>query len=198
MVYLLETTDQLLWDRVPYISRELVDKQVQGIPLQQSDIPAESVLDGQFELPDIANPTDGFRFVSDRGRAALEELAPGCVAFFPLNLKVAESMRPARDYFFIDVLPRAQCIDWDLTPTIPRVVRAPDGRESRSIKGGITNPSIKFKAVTPETPKIWREADLDRPTVQFFFSKKEMFLRDELWEALNARFPGRLLATKLA
>ena len=197
MVYLLETTEQL-WDRVPYVSRELVDKRIQGIPLQQSDVPAEPKLDGPFELPDIAYPTNGFLFVSDRGRAALEELAPGCVAFFPLNLTASEHMRPAKAYFFIDVLPRAQLIDWDQSPTVPRIVRAPDGRESRSIKGGITNPSIKFKAVTPETPKIWREADLDRPTVQFIFNKEHIFLRDELWGALNAKLPGQLLARELA
>ena len=197
MVYLLEMTEQL-WDRVPYVSRELVDKRIRGIPLQQSDMPAEPKLEGQLELPEIAYPTSGFLFVSDRGRAALEELAPGCIAFFPLNLKVPEHMRPAKAYFLIDVLPRAQCIDWDRTPTVPRVVRAPDGRESRSVKGGITNPLIKFKAVTPETPKIWREADLDRPTVQFFFNKEHILMRDELWGALNAKLPGQLVARKLA
>lgn len=197
MVYLLETT-QYSWDRVPFVSRELVDKQIQGIPLQQSDMPNESLLDGPFELPDICRPTVGFLFVSDRGRSALEELAPGCVAFFPLNLKVPERMRSAKAYFFIDVRPRVQSLDWDQSPTRPRIVRAPDGRESRSIRGRIEDPSTKFKAVTPETPKIWREADLDRPTVHFFRSKEDVFMRDELWEALNVRFPGQLVARKLS
>jgi len=192
MVHLLEAK-KYTWGKVPYVSQELVDKQVQGIPLQQSDIPAESDLKGRFALPDICRPTYGFVFVSDRGRAALEELAPGCVAFFPLNMKAPKHMLTAEAYFFYDVLSRAQLIDWDLTPSGPRIVRAPDGRESRSIRGRIT-----FKPVTAETPLIWREADLDRPTVHFFATKKDVFLRDQLWEALNARFPGQLLAKKLA
>ena len=102
MVYLLETT-KYEWDRVPFVPRELADKQVKGIALQQSDMPAESLLDGLFELPDICRPTLGFLFVSDRCRAVLEELAPGCVAFLPLNLSVPERMSPAKSYFFIDV-----------------------------------------------------------------------------------------------
>jgi hypothetical protein len=197
MVYLLEAK-KYTWGKVPLVSPELVDKQVQGIPLQQSDIPAESVLKGRFALPDICRPTSGFVFVSDHGRAALEELAPGCVAFFPLNFRAPEHMLTTKAYFFYDILPRAQFIDWDRSPTVARIVRASGGRESRALKGPITDPSIKFKAVTPETPRIWREADMDRPTVHFFPNKKDVFMRDELWEALSARFPGQLVATKLA
>jgi len=197
MFYLLEPK-RYIWGKVPYVSQELVKKQVQGIPLQQSDIPAESELKARFALPDICSPTNGFVFVSDRGRAALEEMAPGCVAFFPLNMKAPKHMLTANAYFFYDVLPRAQLIDWDLTPSSPRIVRAPDGRESRAIRGRITDPSTKFKPVTEEMPPIWRETDFDRPTIHFFFNKQHVFLRDELWQALDARFPGQLLATKLA
>jgi hypothetical protein len=197
MVYLLEPK-QYKWTQGPSVPLELVDKQVKGIALQQSDLPTQTVLKARFELPNICRPSEGFLFVSDRGRAALEELAPGCVAFFPLNLKAPEHMLTAKAYYFIDVLPRAQCIDWDVSPTVPRVVRTPDGRESRAIKGVITDPSIKFKPLSPETPRIWREADLDRPTVHFFRSKLDVFLRDELWEALNAKLPGQLVARKLA
>ena len=196
MVYLLEPA-RYIWGRAPRVSRETLGKIVQGVPLQQSDMPAESVAKGQFALPDICDPTDAFAFVSDRGRAALEELVPGCVAFFPLNMKAPKHMLTADAYFFYDVLPRAQLIDWDLTPSAPRIVRAPDGRESRAIRELITEPSTKLKPVTAETPRIWREADLDRPAVHFFANKKYVFLRDELWEALDARFPGQLVATKL-
>jgi hypothetical protein len=196
MVYLMEAK-KYTWGKVPLGSQELVKKQVQGIPLQQSDIPAESVLRGRFALPDICKPTEGFVFVSDRGRTAFEELAPGCLAFFRLNMNAPKHMLTADAYFFYDVLPRAQLINWDLTPSGPRIVRAPDGRESRSIRGRLTDPSTKFKPVTPQTPLIWREADFDRPTVHFFANKEDVFVRDELWEALNARFPGQLIATKL-
>jgi hypothetical protein len=197
MVYLLEPK-KYKWITFPKVPHELLDRQVKGNALQQSDIPAEATLKARFKLPDVCRPSQGFLFVSNRGRAVLEELAPGCVAFFPLNLNAPEHMLAERAYFFIDVLPRAQLIDWDQTPTGPRVVRAPDGRESRAIQGYIKTTSTKFKAVTPETSPIWREADFDRPTVHFFCNKLDVFLRDDLWEELNARLPGQLLATKFA
>jgi hypothetical protein len=196
MVYILEPK-RYKWVQYPIVPGALDYKRVQGIPLQQSDLPAESVLKARFELPDICEPASGFLFVSDRFRAALEELVPGCVAFLPLNLK-APHMLTAKGYFFIDVLPRAQTIDWDRSSTSPRIVRAPDGRESRTINGLMTDPSVKFRTVTAETPPIWREADLDRPTVHYFPSKRHVLLQVELWEALNARFPKQLVATKLA
>lgn len=197
MVYLLEPTRRE-WVRSAGVLGELLEKQVKGVALQQNDIPAEKALDGRFELPDICRAGDGFVFVSDRGRAALEDVAPGCIAFFPLKLKVPARMRPAEAYFFPDVLPRAQLIDWDRSPTVPRIVRAPDGRESRALKVRLTDPSIKFKAVAPDTPPIWREADLDRPQVHFFPSKQDVFVRDEVWEALNAKLPGQLVPRMLA
>ena len=196
MVYLLELTRRE-WVQSAGLLGELLKKQVKGIALQQSDIPLEKALDGRFELPDICQAGDGFMFVSDRGRAALEDVATGCFAFFPFKLEVQARMRPAAAYFFPDVLPRAQLIDWDRSPTVPRIVRAPDGRESRALKVTLTDPLVKFKAVSADTPPIWREADLDLPHAQFFESKKNVFLRDDVWEALNAKLPGQLLPRKL-
>jgi len=149
-------------------------------------------------MPDICSPTNGFICVSDQGRAALEELAPGCIAYFPLNMRAPESMQPANAYWFIEVISRAQVIDWDRTETVPRVVRAPDGRESRTISGGVFGKSVKFKGATPDLPPLWREIDVNRPTVQFFVAKNTIFLWDDLWEELDARFPGQLNPRKLA
>ncbi|MBR0753054.1 hypothetical protein JQ604_12745 [Bradyrhizobium jicamae] len=197
MVHLFEPTPRA-WKRGAGASGDLLRKQIEGSPLQQSNIPAETALDSHFKLSDINSAGDGFRFVSDRGRAALEELAPGCVAFFPLNLKIPERIRAAAAYFFFDVLPRAQLIDWDQSPTGLRIVRAPDGRESRALTGGaFLGSAVKFKPTNEETPPIWREADLDRPTVHFFSNKKHIFLRDDIWQGLNARFPKQLVARKL-
>jgi hypothetical protein len=197
MVYLFEPTPRR-WKRGAGVLGDLLTKQVEGTPLQQSDLPSETALDSHFKLSDINSAGDAFRFVSDRGRAALEELAPGCVAFFPLNLKIPDRIRAAEAYFFFDGLPRAQLIDWDRCATAVRIVPSPDGRESRALVARITDPSIKFKPVTPDTPPIWREADAGNQAVHFFKNKQDIFLRDDLWEALNAQFPGQLVARKLA
>lgn len=197
MIHLFEPVRRR-WLRTAGALGELWHKQVQGVPLQQSDIPPEKSLQASFEMPDFGKPSDGFRYVSQAFRAALEELAPGCVVFFPMTLKVPPRMRPANPYFFFDVLPRANLIDWDQSLTTRRVVPAPNGGESRALKAGIADPSVRFRPVTPDTPPIWREADVERPSVHFFHAKMDIFMRDDVWEALNGRFPKQLEARKLA
>jgi hypothetical protein len=196
MIYLLET-ERYTWVRSPGIPREVVQKYVSGAALQQADIPIETIANGRVELPDICHANDGCFIVSGYFRAALEEFVPGLITFFRLHLVGSEKMLAGREFFLFDVLPRAQMIDWDRSPTALRVTRAPEGRESRALSAPITDPSVRFKAVNPETPPIWRESDTNTPTVHFFRSKRDVFLRDELWSELNARFPKQLVARKL-
>ncbi len=183
------------WDRVSGPSLELAKKLLHGVPLQQSDIPQESRFTGRFKMPDISVPTGDFFCVSDVGRAALEELAPGCSAYFALNMQLPAKMKPAKAYWYVEVIARARCIDWDRSQTQPRIVRAADGRESRALTGSFR--FAKMKVLTPDVPPIWRELDDDRPRVNFFNPKNDIFMRDELWDALNARFPGQLQAIKV-
>ncbi|WP_445819600.1 imm11 family protein [Bradyrhizobium sp. ISRA442] len=119
-------------------------------------------------------------------RAALEHLTPRSVAFFPLKVMAPERMYPAKVYFFIDVLRRAHCIDWDISETTRRVVTAPCDRESRGSRTlfGIPQRSSQQSILTR---LIWREADVDRPTLHFFHNKKDALRRDEVWDELNRR-----------
>lgn len=196
MVYVLDMSP-LEWDRIAVPSQNLWQKLVDGVPLQQSDIPVRPQLIGRFKAPDIGVPTQCFIFVSNYGREALEALAPDCIAYFPMDLRMPASIQSAKDYWFIEVVSRAQLIDWDRSDTVPRLIRAPDGRESRALAGrGIRGP-VKFKAITPDLPPLWRETDVDRPNVHYFQSKWPIFMRDEFWHELNARFPGQLHAQKI-
>jgi hypothetical protein len=198
MVHVLRfSPHEYQWDRVPH-SREAYAKQGKGIPLQQSDIPVEARLAGPFKMPDVGVPTEGFFFASDRGRAGIEELAPGCCAFFAVKLQAPESMQLEKRYWFVEVTARAQSIDWDRSETKQRTLPAPDGRPCRVLeRGGVFGTSAKFKAMTPDIPPLWREADLDRPSIKYFHPKLDILMRDEFWEALNARFPGQLTAYKI-
>jgi len=99
------------------------------------------------------------------------------VAFFPLKVMAPESMHPAKVYFFIDVLRRAHCIDWDQSETTRRVVTAPGDRESRGrALFGIRQRSSKQSILTR---LIWQEADVCRSTRHFFHIKKDALMRDE-------------------
>jgi len=151
-------------------------------------------------MPDVGVPTEGFFFASDRGRAGIEELAPGCCAFFPVNLQAPESMQLEKRYWFVEVTARAQSIDWDRSETKQRALPAPDGRACRILNHSVffPKPSVKFKAMTVDIPPMWREVDLDRSTVKYLYNKDQILMRDELWAALNARFPGQLTAKKIS
>lgn len=198
MVYILDVSP-LKWDRIPDSLGNLHMKLVQGIPLQQSDIPVAPQLRARFKVPDIALPTQYFLFVSDRGRAVLEELAPYSIAYFPLDIRVPARMEPAKNYWLIEVTSRAQFIDWDRSPTVPRVVPAPDGGESRTLAGrGIRDKATKFKPITFDLPPFWREADAPRRKIHVFASKWPIFMRDQFWEALSSRLPGQLGAERIA
>lgn len=196
MVYVLDMSP-LEWDRIAVPSHKLWQKIVDGVPLQQGDIPVEPQLIGSFKMPDINIPTQCFIFASEHGRQVLIELAPSCIAYFPMDIRVPTSMQPAKNYWFVEVISRAQLIDWDRSDTALRSVRAPDGRESRVLAGrGIRGP-VKFKAITPDLPPVWREIDVDRPYVNYFQSKWPIFMRDEFWHELDARFPGQLAAQEI-
>ncbi|MGJ4931621.1 hypothetical protein ACQR1I_32130 [Bradyrhizobium sp. HKCCYLS2038] len=196
MAYLLEP-NQYKWIQAAGAHPELLRKQINGVPLQQVDIPTETVLKGRLKLPDICSAGDAFRFVSDQGKVVLEELVPGCVSFFPLAIKATDLLLAGRRFFFIDVLPRGQLIDWDRSSTDLRDDRTKDGREVRFLRGLMTDPITKYKSVTLSTPPIWREIDVDGAAAQFIANKKHILLRDEVWEALNVKFPGQLVPRRL-
>jgi hypothetical protein len=198
MIHVLRfSSSEYEWDQVPP-AREAWTKQIKGIPLQLGDIPLEPQLAGPFKMPDVGKPSEAFFFASDRGRAGLEELAPGCFAFFPVSLQAPESMQLEKRYWFVEVTARAQSIDWDRSETKKLAFPAPDGRAIRVLaRGGVFGKCAKFKAVTPDTPPLWREADLDLSDLKYSLSKLEILMRDEFWEALNTKFPRQLTARKI-
>jgi len=118
------------------------------------------------------------------------------VAFFPLKVMAPERMHPAKVYFFVDVMRRAHCIDWDQSETTRRVVTAPGDRESRGrALFGIRQRSSKRSILTR---LIWREVDVDRSTRHFFHIKKDALMRDEVWDELNSRSKARTGSSRRA
>jgi hypothetical protein len=55
MVYLLDTT-KFKWDKVPAPGHDLVKKQIQGVPLQQSDIRARPSCAARLIFPTSVSP----------------------------------------------------------------------------------------------------------------------------------------------
>ncbi|CCD92737.1 hypothetical protein BRAO375_2210025 [Bradyrhizobium sp. ORS 375] len=193
MVYLLEPR-RYKWIQAAYVPDGLMQKQLDGIALQQSDIPLETPLKGSVPIPDICSGAQGFLFVSDRGREVLEDLVPGHIAFFPLTLKAPSRIMTAKAYYFIDVLTRAQLVDWDTTPMEPTSIRTPDGRPTYLTR--TASLEANFKTVGADTPPIWRETDVDTPTRRLLINKRLVLMQDHIWQALDERLPKQLVASR--
>ena len=199
MVYILEPSSlKFRWERVGAGSQLLYKKSERGEPVLRSDLPAEIVLDGKFKLPDICEPTSGLIFVSEKARAVLEALAPDCISFLPLVVNAPVYMNPLGPYFHVDVIARSKTVDWHQSVTRPRIVKGPEGKESRSLKGGFRGGSVKFRPLTSRDPPIWRETDCEEAEVHFFAVKMDILMCDKLWIALNEMFVDQLRPVKIA
>src|SRR5262249_40357592 len=139
-----------------------------------------------------SRPTASFfrRIGGGRGSKSLPLAA---APFSPVKLQAPTRMQLEKRYWFVEVTARAQSIDWDRSETKQHAFSAPDGRAWRTLNETIFSPkpSVKFKAMTADIPPIWREAELDRDDAKYFFPRRDILMRDELWAALNARFPGQ-------
>jgi len=63
-------------------------------------------------MPDFLYYRDSEIIISSRAREALDELAPDTIEYIDIKMNIAASMSPAAAYYYVNVLPAAQIIDW--------------------------------------------------------------------------------------
>jgi hypothetical protein len=128
-------------------------------------------------------------YVSSRFRAVLDEYARGAVEYIEVVFNISANKEPANAYYFINVLGRAQLIDWELTPKRRRRGRyfhwegAPDQWVMRT-------PVSSHVAIWHETHRINEDAE-------YFGSGTHVFVTNELGDALSAAFPGQSRLTRI-
>ncbi len=125
MVYLLDPVD---WDGTSFLLAGYHGNSAKA-PLyhrEQADPCAFvskslTIADAMQQLPDIFHTSRGTIVFSERARAVIEELAPGQVEFIPVTInaapELAERLNLASAYYFINVLGRAQRLQWPEIPT---------------------------------------------------------------------------------
>jgi hypothetical protein len=169
----------------------------QNQPIPASYFPKSLTFDrASAKLPDIFHTTRGIFVFSERTRVVMEHWAPGQVEFIPVAChaepKIAATLNFDGAYYFINVLGRAQRLQWREMPTHKALPRD-DGLERFGLLQDFSNWKLRERAAGE--PLIWRDVpwqDGDRE----YRGHNEVLIEDVLWRELDANFPDQLNALR--
>jgi hypothetical protein len=161
-------------------------------PIPASCFPPSLTFDrAEGKLPDMFHTNRSIIVFSEPARVAMEQRAPGEVEFIPVAVhaprRVANRLQFASAYYFINVLGRAQRLQWLEMPT--RRFPQEDGREFFGALPDLSQWRLRERAAGE--PLIWH----DTPWIignRRYSSHTNIFVEDVLWRELDANFPGQL------
>ncbi|TWC05041.1 hypothetical protein FBZ93_10351 [Bradyrhizobium macuxiense] len=149
------------------------------------------------KLPDMFHMSRGFFVFSERARVVVEHWAPGQLEFIPVAYhakpKVAATLDFAHAYYFINVLGRAQRMQWRSTPSY-KIYTRDDGTELFMPLPGLDKWELRERA--PGEPLIWRDTPW-RDGNKEYGCQSDPFIEDILWRELDANFPDQLHALRV-
>ena len=143
-------------------------------------------------LPDMFHTARDLIVFSERARLVIEDWAPGQVEFIPVDFraapKIAARLKFDCAYYFINVLGRAQRLEWREMPARHFYTRE-DGVE---LFGSFPDFNTwKLRERSAGEPLIWH----DTPWVvgnKRYVGHTDIFVEDVLWRELDANFPDQL------
>jgi hypothetical protein len=167
----------------------------QNKPIPASYFPKSLTFDrAKSALPDMFHTSRDIIVFSERARLVMEEWAPGEVEFIPVAVKASPSIAARlafdRAYYFINILGRAQRLQWLETP-VQKLHPLEDGMEQYMLLPGLKNWTLRERAVGE--PLIWH----DEPWIvgnKRYAGYARVFVEDALWRELDANFPDQLNA----
>jgi uncharacterized protein DUF1629 len=128
-------------------------------------------------------------YVSSRFRAVLEKYASGAIAYIDVSFNIPANKNPADAYYFINVLGRSQLMDWELTPK--------RCRRKRYFHWEGTADRWVMRAPPAAHVAIWHETDRIEKDAEYIGSGTDVFVTNELGDALNAAFPGQCRLSRI-
>jgi hypothetical protein len=175
-----------------------MDYRGQNMPIPASFFPKSLTFDrASAPLPDMFHTARGIIVFSERARVVMEKWAPGQVEFIPVAChaepKIAERLNFDSAYYFINVLGRAQRLQWLETPT-QTLPPEDDGTATVILLPAMRNWKLRERAAGE--PMIWR----DTPWIvgkKRYSGHCNIFVEDVLWRELNANFPDQLNALRV-
>ena len=157
----------------------------QNKPIPASCFPKTLLFDGaSAALPDMFHTERDIIVFSERARAVMEHWAPGQVEFIPVAVQappgIADRLEFAGAYYFINVLGRAQRLQW-LEMPVQELAPDDDGTVSLRLMPDFDHWKLRDRAVGE--PMIWR----DEPWIvgkKRYAGHARIFIEDVLWREL--------------
>lgn len=167
-------------------------------PIPASCFPKSLTFDrATTALPDMFHTDRGIIVLSERARVVMEEWAHDQVEFIPVAVQAAPSIAARLKfdsaYYFINVLGRAQRLQWLEIPT-QRYPAREDGIERFSILPDIQDWKLRERA--PGEPLIWHDTPWSVGTKRYS-GNIYIFIEDVLRQELDAHFPDQLNALRV-
>jgi hypothetical protein len=133
---------------------------------------------------------------SERARLVMEDWAPGEVEFIPIAChakpKIAATLNFASAYYFINVLGRAQRLQWREMSTQICPPRE-DGTELLRLLPDFGKWKLRERAAGE--PLIWHDTPW-RDGKKEYLGQDEVLVENVLWRELDANFPDQLNALR--
>jgi hypothetical protein len=167
-------------------------------PIPASCFPQSLAFDeATSELPDMFHTTRRIIMFSELARAVMEEWAPGQVEFIPVAVhappEIAAQLKFASAYYFINVLGRAQRLQW-LEMRTQKFPTQEDGTELFCQRPDPSDWILRERAAGE--PLIWHDTDW-RSGKREYRGHDIVFIEDVLWRELDANFPEQLNALRV-
>lgn len=186
--------DEETWE----MSGDWTDYRGRNEPIPASCFPQTLTFDeASGALPDMFHTARDIVMFSERARLVMEQHAPGQVEFIPVDVdappKVAARLDFADAYYFINVLGRAQRLQW-LEMPYRQFPSQGDGIDWFGPLPGLGAWKLRKRSV--EEPLIWH----DDPWVvgnKQYSAHNEVFVEDALWRELDTEFPDQLNALRV-
>jgi hypothetical protein len=166
----------------------------QNLPIPASYFPKSLTFDrASAKLPDIFHTARDIIVFSERARVVMEHWAPGQVEFIPVvchaEPKVAATLDFASAYYFINVLGRAQRLQWLEMATRQYQFRTDDGAEIFGLLHDFGKWALRERAI--REPLIWRDTPW-RDGDKEYRGLSQVLIEDLLWRELDTDFPDQL------
>ena len=166
------------------------------IPITPEQLSGTLTIAGKREVGHIFGIGLESQVVSNLFKDAIESLAPGDAQFIPIDVKMPRNIRSAPHYYYMNILGRAQRVDWRRT----QVMELPQRSESGLpifIPEGLLTDSLRLKEFDGSPPHIWHETDVDLNGRNYVIKGLDVFITDRVWLGLNATFAGHLQKWKI-
>lgn len=161
------------------------------VPASAHVLSDEYEIDCGFRMPDFYELQSSRFMVSSRFRTFVEDLAPGCLEYIPLRLRVAERMQPAGSYYFINILARSQRLDWARMKPVHHGM--PVARGKKQFNAPISLRDWRFKPTpTDEHPMIWQESSYETAEGIYFPDNRGFYATEHFQLAVEREFPNQV------